>query len=226
MGALSGFLSLLWRFADTILDWFKRPRLKIEYLEEWNGKLVGIGGRIIRFHCLIIRNVGKRTAKRCIAQYEILAPTNLEGLEKVNKLHWADKDYSYKTDEPEPVEIGSDETRRLDVFFSSPLISSEGNINDYYASSNAMNTYTSGQPISASGIGDKTSKNRVIGSWMAIPIALRNVIINNQDVPQARLSCGTYKVKIKVCCENGKGDEKEFKIYIKENGNNLIEIAE
>lgn len=227
LGSLSGFLVLLWKLVDTILNWFKRPQLKIEYHKEWNGRLVNLGGRIICFHCLIIRNVGKRTAKRCIAQYEILTPINLGNLEKVNKLHWADKDYGYKTDEPEPIEIGSDETRRLDVFFSlSPITSSKGSIKDYYVSSNAMNAYTSGQPIFYSIIGSESSRNQIKGSWMAIPIALRNVIINNQDVPQARLSPRTYEIKIKVWCENGKGDEKKFKMEIKEDDNNLIEIAE
>lgn len=221
-----------WKALDAIVNWSRRPRLTIEYKERWNRRPVKLGKKTIPFHCLIIRNNGKRTAEKCTAILEIISPSDLGNLEKIHKLHWADKDYSYRTDEPEPIEIGgAGQTRRLDVFFSQQ--SGHRGTMPLYPSGARMEAYTSGQISSASSSLNSNisveTENQIEGMWIAVPIALQRVIIDNQDAPQEHLAPGDYQVKVSVqgdgCC---KGDEKIFTIHIGQNAteNNLSPIDE
>lgn len=245
-GSIAGFIGLatfIWKFTDSIINWRKKPKLNIEFFSIWNGRWVGLdNNRIVKFHCIHIKNDGKTTAKRCVALLKILEkPESVTNIDQNidYKLHWADQDYSYKTDEPEPIDIGA-ESRRLDVFFSEPInlsIPSSGT-----SSSSGDSVYASGNtagiimpPLSpstyvvrahrthftATGYSGGTSSGN-LKSWIAIPIALKNPTIN-----QAYLPKGTYRVKIKIDCENGKGIEKKFDIVISANGqnNSLNEVS-
>jgi len=121
IGFIIGLATFFWQLQDRQENWRKRPQLEIIRYDIWNGRWVALdGGRFAKFHCLQIKNNGTIPAKRCVAKLKIIAKpntaTNLD-LDEEYKLHWADIDYSYRTDEPEPIDLGS-ESRRLDVFFS------------------------------------------------------------------------------------------------------------
>jgi len=65
-----------------------------------------------------VRNTGKTTASRCVAILKLVsAPIGVHVPEKESALHWADTDYSARTNTTEAVEIGF-ERRRLDVAFT------------------------------------------------------------------------------------------------------------
>lgn len=227
-------LGLIWNAIKSIRFWRGRPKLKIEHHSIWNGRWTVLNGiRYAKFHCLIVRNEGKRTAKKCVAVLTILGNRDsAPNLDVEHKLHWADIDYSYRTDEPEPIDIGS-YSRRLDVFFSqssSPTtIPANVSINDFYCSGSAgtlVAPYSSrtaeaettveiGSPTQIVSGGSQTSPN-TLESWIAIPISLSNPIVNNQAYLPARI----YRVKIRIDCKDGVGDEKEFEIVITSNGQN------
>ena len=59
-----------------------------------------------------------------------------------------------------------------------------------------------------------TTPNQTIpGCWIAIPIALSNVlVIGNQEPNQVYLPPGEYEIEISVRCENGKGAKANFKL--------------
>lgn len=79
-----------------------------------------------KFFNLRVFNNGKTTAKRCVAVLEILNnPKRAEILDKHLTLHWADVDYSIRTNDPQPIDIGK-EPRRLDVVFTDKDINAKG----------------------------------------------------------------------------------------------------
>jgi hypothetical protein len=117
-----------WRGAD-IHGWWRQPRLAIEFdpvedLGIWTLSAKN-AERIQKVATVHIRNKRKTIARRCIAVLKLVtAPKNVS-VEREFILHWADVDYSLRTVEPEPIDIGP-ERRRLDVAFtvergSSPL---------------------------------------------------------------------------------------------------------
>lgn len=250
IGCLAGLAALLWNIGTRIKRHLDQPNLKIELNPQWKSKPVKyIDTRIIRkFSCLFVRNEGKILARRCIATLKILEkPTEAKNLDNEHTLHWADVDYSLKTTEPEPIDIGS-EPRRLDVVFtpkhelkiderSSSAMPFKTAIYFRLANSAGLpvdvaptppppseQPNISGSLIPSSGAGDiirakiqETIKAPSKGSWIAIPIALS---VPN-EANQAYLPPGDYKVEISVKCEKGIGDTKIFTIKSPENWNEL-----
>jgi len=62
-----------------------------------------------------------------------------------------------------------------------------------------------------------SDRNNPVGAWLSIPLALSVPNIANQ----AYLSPGEHEIKIKVSCENGRGDSKIFKVISPQNWTDL-----
>lgn len=235
VGGLAGLAALLWSIGRSIQRYLDRPKLKIVLDPQWRSKPVKYvnTGIIRKVSGLFVRNEGKILARRCIANLKVLEkPTEAKNLDSKHNLHWADVDYSLKTNEPETIDIGS-ELRRFDVVLTPkhefkiekelpvdvaptpPPPSEQQNI--------------SGSLIPSSDTGDtirakiqETIEAPSKGSWIAIPIALSVP----SEANQAYLPPGNYKVEISVKCENGVGDTKIFAIKSPENWNELdIELS-
>jgi len=224
--------------------WWKRPKLKIEFDPDNDVKIYRFvdTGIVRKFGCVRVKNIGKSVARRCIGVLEVLkAPEIAVNLEKEHILHWADVPYSFRTVEPEPVDI--DKFWRLDVVFSQPkheynlktetplmkkaeraseirlrLTDSAGTVNDYSPNisgniiSKAIST-TLNTERALQQILDAPSE----GAWIAIPIALSNP----RDANQSYLSLGEYLVRLSVTCVNGDGDKRCFQITSPKNWFNL-----
>jgi hypothetical protein len=123
VGSLSGMVSLIIWVATRLYGWFKRPSLKMEFersrdLQIYQTFYAPNKAFIRKFFNLHVRNLGKYTAKRCVAIAEVLSsPPNAVHLRGGHAIHWADVPYSGRTTGAEPVDIGS-EIRRLDVVFT------------------------------------------------------------------------------------------------------------
>lgn len=111
-------------FGKDILDYLNQPRLKIEKIDKSRDlkifPAIGPYGYERKFANLHIKNIGQKTAKRCIATFKILE--RVPGVQCIDTkiltvLHWADGDISEITSKSEPVEIGP-EGRRLDIAFT------------------------------------------------------------------------------------------------------------
>lgn len=238
IGGLAVLAALLWNIGTRIKRHIDQPNLKIELNPHWKSTPVKYvdTGIIRKFSCLFVRNEGKILARRCIATLKVLEKsTEGKNLDSEHTLHWADVDYSLKTNEPEPIDIGS-EPRRLDVVFTPKhkLKIEEGYFRLPVDVSPtppppSEQPNISGNLIPSSGAGDiirakfqGTIKAPSKGSWIAIPIALS---VPN-EANQAYLPPGNYKVEISVKCENGVGDTKIFNIKSPENWNELdIELS-
>jgi hypothetical protein len=119
-GTGAGYLSFVRLLWDDVRVWWRKPRLKIEFdpaedLREWT--LLGTR-RKEKVATVHVRNRGKITASRCIAILKLISsPKGASVREKEFALHWADTDYSARTNTAETVEVGF-ERRRLDVPFT------------------------------------------------------------------------------------------------------------
>ena len=186
------------------------------------------GLRYTKFHCIHVKNNGTTIAKRCVAKLKIIeAPHSITHLDENEeyKLHWADIDYSYRTDEPEPIDIGS-ERRRLDVFFSqypnTTNIPPGVNINDIFSSGTLMlysgdsTTVSTPLPTPAGSTASPSPTPAQLDSWIAVPIALSNPAGSHQY----ELPPGRYRINIRIDWEKGDGIEQDFEIIIIPRGQN------
>ncbi|MDI6859049.1 MAG: hypothetical protein QMC85_00985 [Methanocellales archaeon] len=253
IGILLGTIAFIRGIIRDIKRWKERPKLRVEF----NPKLPSdLGyyryvdlGIIRKFGCVRVRNIGKSLALRCVATLEILKiPGNTNNLDPEHTLHWADINYSFKTTEPEPIDIGS-EPRRLDVVFSQPkykIVKENKTVMpeevknslalDYYpagtysyefhggmasipavASGSVITTTTPSTPLDLGDYAQQIVRAPPRGSWIAMPIALSIPDIANQ----AYLPPSEYLVKLRVTCENGRGDTICFKIISPNNWKDL-----
>lgn len=217
VAGLAAFAALLWIIGTSIKRYLDRPNLKIELDPQWKSKLMKyVGTEIVgKVSGLFVRNDGKILARRCIATLKVLEkPIEAKNLDNEHNLHWADVDYSLKTNEPETIDIGS-EPRRFDVAFTPKH---EFKIDEELPANAGPTSPTPPPPL----ISEKFQETPSKGSWIAIPIALSVP----SEANQAYLPPGNYKVEISVKCENGLGDTKIFNIKSPENWNELdIELS-
>jgi hypothetical protein len=119
-GVVAGYLSFIRLVWGDIRDLRKKPRLVIEFdpvedLREWD---VLDGKRKQRVATVHVRNDRRNPALRCVAVLKpISVPHGVKIVEKEFVLHWADTDYTTRSNSAEPIEIGL-ERRRLDVAFT------------------------------------------------------------------------------------------------------------
>ncbi|RKY67634.1 MAG: hypothetical protein DRQ24_12590 [Candidatus Latescibacterota bacterium] len=129
IGSVSGLISVIWLILKDVNRWYKQPRLKIEFDKSLDIKEYSFADRgwHRKFFNLRIFNKGRSTANRCVATLNIInKPREVKILEKNFILHWSDVDYSGRTNEPQPVDIGKEEHRRLDVVFTDRDINTSG----------------------------------------------------------------------------------------------------
>lgn len=119
-GVLAGYFSLGRILFGDIRNWYRNPRLEIEFdpsedLKEWT---LRERKRLQKVATVYVRNKRRVPASRCVAILKLVAaPTHALLPQKEFALHWADTDYSGYSYVAEPVEIGI-ERRRLDVAFT------------------------------------------------------------------------------------------------------------
>lgn len=104
-----------------IIAFLRQPKLKIlpfdpdKDLRTWNYLNTKWERKVATLH---IKNEKDQRAKDCVAILKILSrPPNVTHLETQYYLHWADVNYSIRTNAPQPVDILKGQ-RRLDVVFS------------------------------------------------------------------------------------------------------------
>jgi hypothetical protein len=121
IGGLAGLISVIWLIAKDLFTFFRRPRLRLLPFDEtidcrifhypdtsWDRKFIN----------LHVENTHSETAINCLAVLTILSrPANIMHLERQYYLHWADVEYSARTTEAQPINLGRGQ-RRLDVVFS------------------------------------------------------------------------------------------------------------
>jgi len=121
IGGLAGLISVIWLIAKDLFAFFRRPKLRLlpfdvtkdcrifHYSDsDWDRK----------FANLHVENTHSKTAVNCLAVLTILScPANVVHLERQYYLHWADVDYSARTTEAQPINLGKGQGR-LDVVFS------------------------------------------------------------------------------------------------------------
>ena len=117
---MAGILALAWQTIKGIVDWRKRPVLRVRRLDAKRDILTwtfaDLQGQQRKFITLQVDNNGQRTASRCIAILTIEPrPNHLP--ENRFDLHWTGIDYNLIAAGAQPVDIGS-EGRRLDVAFT------------------------------------------------------------------------------------------------------------
>lgn len=121
IGGPAGLISIVWLIIKDVIAFFKRPKLNIlpfdasKDLRTFNYYDMGW---IRKFANLHIENRKNKTAITSLAILKVTShPSNVVHLERQYHLHWADVDYSMRTVEPQPVNIGRGQ-RRLDIVFS------------------------------------------------------------------------------------------------------------
>ena len=121
IGGLAGLISILWLIAKDLVAFFRKPRLSIlpfdlsKDLRVFHYKDVGW---IRKFANICIENSKIRVATHCVATLTFIrVPSNVSHLERQYYLHWADVDYSARTIEAQPIDLGRGQ-RRLDVVFT------------------------------------------------------------------------------------------------------------
>lgn len=128
IGSLAGLLSFIWLFSKDIIQFLTKPKLKILELDEKRDIRIfkyDDSGWIRKFgNCYVYSK--RKMSRRCIAKltfYEF--PENVKHLERSYNLHWSDIDYSMRTTEAQPIDLGEDE-RRLDIVFTQKDVGREG----------------------------------------------------------------------------------------------------
>lgn len=122
-GVAAGYLSFFRLLFGDLLNWRKKPRLAIEFDPEQDLRQRSLFDkrRLLRIQKVVtvhVRNKRRMPPLRCVA---ILSPVSVpQGVTLAEKewvLHWADTDYTSRSNVAEPVDIGP-ERRRLDVVFT------------------------------------------------------------------------------------------------------------
>lgn len=202
--ALLGALKTIWELKEKISS--NEPKLIIEKI--YAGDFIFVDNKEQRrFVIATVRNVGKSLATRCMGFL-----TSDQTVEGEYKLHWADTPYAPLRNSAQPIDISPNEARDLDIAFSmggigaglkqgvltsSPSIVTGSN----FPMKGTFDTYRSQMGY--------VTKQPLIGSWVATPIAL----LNCPNVPQAYLKPNNYEAEIRVSTDKEKqGDEKKIRI--------------
>jgi len=207
-GAIEQTAKIVWEAGKALGRWRGRPKLRIEkiYVQNFGAPLEPSKRYLRRFVIATVRNVGKRTALRCMG-YLYSQETRQEEF----KLHWADTPYTRARDTAEPVDIVAGETRDLDIAFSVG-----GKVDDItlaredtFQSSPTYHAVVGGETLQTELARESIIDMKSTGAWIAIPIALRRPVYESQ----AYLKPGEYDVTVKVQPNlEGEGDELKLKI--------------
>jgi hypothetical protein len=116
LGGIAGALSLIWQVTNSLLERYRKPRLKCLERDIFNveGYLDRPG--TVRFITLPIQNIGRKSALGCVARATAI-PLSGQGSRQEVSLHWADTPFP-NSDVAVPVSIAPNDKRRLDVVFS------------------------------------------------------------------------------------------------------------
>ena len=122
IGGIAGVLALVWQIITFALEKYRKPRLKCQdfiqsrdiFSVEWD---VGDATESRRFVTIIVKNIGRRYARGCVAN-ATATPISGEDSPIEAPLHWADLPCTYRTTGNIPIDIAPGEKRRLDIAFS------------------------------------------------------------------------------------------------------------
>ncbi len=121
IGGLAGLISVLWLLVKETVTFLRRPRLELLTFDSTKDLRVfkyRDTGWVRKFANVHIQNSKVKVAMNCVATLSVVsAPPNVVHLERQYYLHWGDVEHSYRTTEPQPINLGRGQ-RRLDVVFT------------------------------------------------------------------------------------------------------------
>ena len=121
LGGMAGAFSLIWQIARQAREYHRRPRLGCRKFAPRD---------VFSFDCpedehrrvvtLVIQNIGRKSARGCIARATAQPLLGTGSLKSV-ALHWADIPIAYSSTGEAPVDIPAGGERRLDIAFCTSL---------------------------------------------------------------------------------------------------------
>ncbi len=127
IGGFAGLFSFIYIIIKDFRKVLSKPKIIIHSIDkEKDLKIWTINGQTRKVANLHVYSKGQKSSERCVAKLEILKkPSEVKHLDRSYILHWADIDYSFRTTEAQPINLGFYD-RRLDLVFTQKNINNEG----------------------------------------------------------------------------------------------------